>query len=99
MDRNSQNIRSVIVDRLGAIAMMYVPIDHRNTLNAMSRLRRFYRDGNIGKQAEAHRFIGKAVMASRPAQGVAVWRFIFYYSIQRIDRKASRQSRDFKATF
>ena len=66
MERDEQDRVVAADDRLGAVSVMHVPVDDRDTLDAELRLRVTCRDDGVGEDAEAHRPIGERVVARRP---------------------------------
>ena len=66
VERDEQDRVVAADDRLGAVSVMHVPVDDRDTLDAELRLRVTGRDDGVGEDAEAHGSIGERVVARRP---------------------------------
>ena len=67
VERHVEHVRVVPEDRLGAVAVVGVPVEHRHPLDAGGpRVRR--RDGGVVHQAEAHGAGRLGVVAGRPAE-------------------------------
>ncbi len=63
MGRDEQDIRPVIKNILGAVAVMYIEIDHGDSLAAVLVEGILGGDRNMVDQAETHRTIGSGVVA------------------------------------
>ena len=97
VQRNRQRVRIVVVDRLRAVAVVHVPVDHRDALDAVFRTGGLDRDRDVRQQAEAHRAIAQAMMAGRPRQREGVRRTFAEDRIDGRDRESGRQRGDLVA--
>ena len=60
-------IRSPVAHaRLGAVAVMDVPVNNRDACRQPFGQRRLDRNGNVGQQTKAHRLIRQAMMTRGP---------------------------------
>ena len=97
MDRDRQHVGAVVENALRAVAVVDVPIDHRDLADAVLRLGRIDGDGDVGEEAEAHRLVGKAVVPGGAAQRIGVARPAGDDGVDRFDGKACGQCREFEA--
>ncbi len=65
---NAQHVVAPVVDRLGAVAVVHVPVQHRDPLDAVARFGRLDGHGDVGEETEAHRLVRQAVVTRRPRQ-------------------------------
>ncbi len=77
-------------DRLGAVAVVDVPVDDRDALGAMGALGVAGGDDGVVEQAEAHGLVGLGVMARRPDGAEGIGRLAGEH---RVDREAGRAGR------
>ena len=71
VQRDVEDARVVPEDVLRAVAVVDVPVEDRHPLEPMLRLRRAGRDRDVVEQAEAHRPVGRRVVARGPDEGEA----------------------------
>ncbi|MDT4851905.1 hypothetical protein FQZ97_861140 [compost metagenome] len=90
VDRQRQHIVAVKEDRLGAITVVHVPVQHRHAANTVAGLGGFHCDGDVRQVAEAHAAIGQAVVPRRPRQGIGVVQFAAKHRIHRRDGQPRR---------
>ena len=95
MHRNGQDVRIVIENRLGSVAVVHVPVDHRDAQVGARAARGADGDGDIGEEAEPHRVVGQAVMSRRSGQRIGVLVLAVQYAFNRRDCEASRLLADF----
>ncbi len=65
VDRDRQHLGIVVKHRLGAVAVMHIPIQHHHPLRQPGGLRGTHRDADIVEQAEPVGQIGQAMMPRR----------------------------------
>ena len=65
------NVRLVLNKRLGAVAMVDIPIDDQDPMQAVLVSRIVCGDGNISEEAESHRAIANGVVPGRPHRAEA----------------------------
>ena len=76
VDARVEDLRGAVEDRLGAVAVVDVPVEDQDPLGAALGDRVGRRDGDVVEQAEAHRPVALGVVARRPqaAEGEAALR-------------------------
>jgi hypothetical protein len=70
MDRQREHIAFIVKRTLGTVAMMHIPVKHRDAPNLTQCPRTLYRDGNIAQQAKTPPAIRLGMMPRRPAECV-----------------------------
>jgi hypothetical protein len=69
VERDREDVGAVVEDRLGPVAVVHVPVEHRDAPGLAGGERGLDRDGDVGQQAEAVREVGQAVVARAGATG------------------------------
>ena len=72
MDRQSQDARVAVERALGAVAVVHVPVNHRDTFEPPDCPRMVHRDCPVSEQAKAHGLIRQCMVPRRAQQGVGV---------------------------
>src|SRR4051794_19430370 len=91
MERHVQNVGVLPEHFLGAVAMVYVPIDNQDALDSLSA-RMGGGDRDVVQQAKAHRLIGTGMMPRWPEQSHAAFERAREQPIDECDRSAGRAS-------
>ena len=86
VQRDVEDGRVVPEDVLRPVAVVDVPVDDRDPLEAELGLRRARRDRDVVEEAEAHRAVGGRVVAGRPHEREAA-------GADRLDRAAGGEQR------
>ena len=86
MERHEQDRVVARDDVLGAVAVVHVPVDDRDALQAELRLGPARGDRHVVEQAEAHRPLALGVVARRPREGEPA-------AADGFDRRAGREQR------
>ena len=82
-----------VVDLLGAVAVVDVPVEDRHALEPVGLLRVAGRDRDVVEQAEAHRPIDAGVVAGRAGQGEQAVGPVVGLHRDRVDRGEHRSRR------
>ena len=91
---HGQHIRVVQKDRLGAVAVVDIPIDHRETPGQTCGARGLNGDGDIGQQAKSIGHVGQTMMPGRARQRIGIGQIAAQDQRDGSGGKARRQRRD-----
>jgi hypothetical protein len=94
VQRNRQHARIGVKDLLRTVAMMHVPIDHRDAVDPPLCLRGLscYRD--VGKYRETPAVVGGRMVAAGPHQRISVGQARLEHSPERLEATAGGEARD-----
>src|SRR6185312_1806497 len=94
MQGDRQDARVVVEGVLGAVAVVDVPVDDRDPLEAVDGAHVLDRDRDVGEDAEAAPFVALGVVAGRPVQRVGVVDVAVPDRLDRLDHPARRERAD-----
>ncbi len=89
-----QHAGVVVEGVLGAVAVVDVPVDDRDPLEAVDGAHVLDRDRDVGEDAEAAAFVALGVVAGRPVQRVGVVDVAVPDRLDRLDHAARRERAD-----
>ena len=94
VQRDGQHAGVVVEGGLRAVAVVDVPVNDRDALEAAVRQRVVDRDGGVAEQAEAHAGVGHRVVPGRADERERVAHRAVEHGVHGGDDAAGRQQRD-----
>ena len=81
MQGNRQHIGPFFEDRLRAVAVVHIPVDHGDFAQSVAGLGGLDGNGNVGEKAKAHGAVCQAVMPRWPRQRIGIVRLALEHRV------------------